>query len=118
MQLEIGKFYKSRQGTKAMYVGEDSDGYPVFAHYWHNGEPERASMTIHCKDGRRGTESPNSIDIIGEWTEPQSGTVYVNIYRAGMLFAYDNLNDAKSRADKTRIIARKKAAWTEGEFEE
>lgn len=114
MQFEIGKFYKTRQGTKAMYVGKDCNNKVIFAHY---NIHEFPSMLSHREDGSYSIY-PSGLDIVGEWTEPKTGTVWVNIYGDGGVIVRSSRDEADRIASGCNRIARKKVTWTEGEFDE
>ncbi len=77
MQFEIGKYYKTGRGTRAMYVGEDSDGHHRFAHYNPKGGFEL--MWIHYVNGTCAdlTDKYPRLEIVGEWTE-QAAHAYVD----------------------------------------
>jgi len=70
MQLEVGKFYRTRGGWKAGVVGDDGSRYLPLrvqhdAHNWHKW---------HNIDGTLSDDVSSDFDIIAEWTDEPEQT--------------------------------------------
>ena len=110
MNIEAGKFYKTRDGRKARIYAVDGSG------------SDNIHGAILIKDGwdcevwdKDGAwvdiRSPN--DLVSEWVEPRTGTVWVNIYSS-----HGKVYTSKEAADNTCFndrVACVEVNWTEGE---
>ena len=110
MKIEVGKQYKARDGHRAVVLEKAEDGLLLV---WRRGG---SSLFFHDEDGVCG--GLRERDLISEWTEPKTGTVWVNIYEGTLRgSAWDTVQGAKDAA-KGGVIARVRVDWTEGVFDE
>lgn len=70
MKFEVGKFYKTREGEKALVVDTNLSGiYPILS-IVQGGNKRRGH--IHTKTGRIHVSDINSrLDLVSEWEEPR-----------------------------------------------
>lgn len=128
MKLEVGKYYKTRDGAKA-YVGAQNpfrdigDAFQGFVH----GYPYSRTWS---REGKC-VEVTQNHDLIAEWSEPQSGEVWVNVnhytpgYRGenGKIFfgnhpTKEEADYAVKNSQISKRTARIKIQWREGQFDE
>lgn len=115
MKLEVGKFYKTRGGDKARIYAVDAGGdYPVHGAVYcpapHPGNSEWEFMTW-CPDGSYyGNEDEDRLDIIAEWHEPVTRTVWVNMYRQ-----FTSIWESRVSADQAAGFAAEAATGYMGE---
>lgn len=79
MSIEVGKFYKARNGSKVRIYALDAKGrYPV---HGASLEPEgnwtarswssEGKYLLNSLDGALGTDPMTPVDIVAEWEEPK-----------------------------------------------
>lgn len=107
MEIEAGKFYRCRDGSKAHVTGRkmftDDPG-----EYW-MGDRENTGYKTWYKDGHYSYEAneDSSHDLVAEWEEPKKEGepdqwFYANIDRneiASSLYSESELNKAKDNND-------------------
>ena len=77
LKLEVGKQYKTRGGWRCVVVdGKDSAGYYAV---WHLKSRE---VNAHKQNGEHYMNTVRKdYDIISEWVEPKTHTVWVKLQR-------------------------------------
>jgi hypothetical protein len=103
-KFEVGKHYRTERGRKATCVHIwPGDG----VHFVCDGPP-RDFWTVH-NDGTYAPGNESAYDIVGEWREPRTWTVYVIEYADGSVGV--SLQDVCS----TRGSRRARVTVTEGQ---
>lgn len=124
LKIEVGKWYKTRNGKK-VFIGFER---PCSA-YCMIGVIEGATVP-HCWN-TRGTNPPYSkfLDLIEEWKEPKTGVSYVNVFEelAAGNYAFTTKEEANRAANraadawgkhKAKRLACARVEWKEGQFDE
>lgn len=118
MQIEVGKYYKTRDGRKAFIAAKlpnpSDEPYIGYAEYTHGQIVES-----WYEDGSYITDQSSGNDLIEEWKEPKSGVRYVNIYDNpdARSYIYLTRKEADNAAPNDRI-ARIRVEWKEGQFDD
>ena len=97
MKLEVGKFYKTREGRKAegVYVNRGlRDIFRVSYIIEEEGQLFSCNLDGYYHDGR--AKSP--LDLISEWVELLRVTGWYNIHQYRLVGPYDTKEDAESSA--------------------
>jgi hypothetical protein len=106
IKLEVGKYYKSRDGRKWKCVHQfEKNNNLLFAN-------ENGAMTL-LSSGLRTIVSESDVDIISEWVEPVKYEVdvcFYNDYAGGLYCNIINFCEESEGA-----IAKIKVKFTEGE---
>lgn len=104
LKLEVGKWYRAKNGTKheIIYYNLQADLY--------------ISSYGVCFNENGIHEENYEIDLIEEWKEPKTGELWLNIYR-GNYAIHDSKNNANGVSTKGRLAC-VKVTWTEGQFDE
>lgn len=113
MKIEIGKFYRTRDGRKArIYAVDAGEPYPVHGGYKiTSGKWDNESWTIlgNVNDQHVGRD----LDLVSEWQELCTGTVWLNVYPCDAIAYRDK--DIADRCRGADLLACIKVDWTEGE---
>lgn len=115
MKIEAGKYYKCGNGQKAFvgYVLDDKVPYPLIGHMV--GDDFPSTWTL---DGRTVDSCQSHYDLVEEWVEPRSGTVWVNINEVPIPHG---VHKTKTNADVCAInerLACVRVDWVEGQYDE
>lgn len=119
MKIEVGKYYKTRDGRRAFVAGHTLDNpFVKHAAKWRfigylSGEPDQYVWGEGGEDFCDGNERP--LDLVSEWREPrtEAATIYLNTncYKNGVEASFTPARD------NYQTLARKRVTITEGEFE-
>jgi len=119
MNIEVGKFYKTRDGRKArIYAVDGVKDFPIHGAVY-TGNDEWCG-TIWRFGGRSRELVDSSMDLISEWVEPRSGSFWVNVYDieqtspAHISPAYLSKDLANRTAGRLRMAC-VEVKWTEGD---
>ncbi len=103
MQIESGRYYKTRDGRKALVctVLDDSPFSSAAPEYPFSGWiANDVKETTWCKEGRKYSDLAvmgiNSSDLVAEWRHPIKVEGWINIYASG---AAGILHHSKYKAD-------------------
>ena len=107
-KFKIGSQWKTRGGWRAVIVGQDGSACPV--NVWHS-DSDRTEC--HFSSGALELTSDNASDLMEPWTEPEKGTVWVNIYDDGSV-VHTSRPDADEGSNSARLAC-VKVDWLEGE---
>lgn len=77
MKIEAGRWYKTRNGEKRYCVGRSPAGTPWVL------VDEFGRVNRYWEDGRYYVDQRDPYDIIDEWREPETYTVYVHRNKSG-----------------------------------
>lgn len=113
MNITQPGFYKTRDGRKVhvVHVRTDTDWeYPIVGIIADTPGYDHWTADGHLYFGTRGNPS----DLVAEWTEPQTGTVWVNIDADGYYASYHTRVAADEAAYDDRIAC-VRVDWTEGD---
>lgn len=114
MKLELYKAYKTRAGHKVVVLEVDSEGdFRV----WHK---EGGYESTYMPDGKSYIDGDDGYDIVSEWEEPKSGTVWVNVWTGYKHFTHHTVYNSKESAEadelpSCKLLARFSYDWKEGE---
>lgn len=109
MELEIGKTYRNFLGEKVLIVAKAKLNGEGFIGYNYKDE----ETYQYDADGSFWLSSMTSHDLIEEWTEPESGVFYVNVYPHGLQVA-----DAPRQEDIEDRLACVRVEWVEGQLDQ
>ena len=119
MIIEVGKFYRTRNGKKAcVYNNDGTDRWPF------DFIVIGSSSTLSCRASghvdRDGTETPE--DLVADWSEPN--VAYLNAYPATKdkparlaIAPQATAGEADAFALPTRV-ARVRVEWQPGQFDD
>ena len=104
MILEVGKFYKTRQGNKVEILKVDN---------FQDGDKDSVIGLLYNSPlifRKNGTHSYGyNYDIVSEWKEVVKHTKWINIYKQSGEFSagyiYNSESDAKEKAEDVNFIA-------------
>lgn len=119
MKIEVGKYYKTRDGRKAFVGGEINN----LRYYGHIEE------RIREWDNHGVLYGPgNELDLIEEWKEPKSGVTYMNVYQyhdgevweGTVTSKKENVERWAKEEEKLKNIriACVRIEWKEGQFDD
>lgn len=113
LQFIPGKFYKTRDGRKAKFLGDFTDDFESGVLLFKFGHTDARWMLA----GGRGHSSKEcGIDIISEWKEPVKVSGWVNVYQHfPCSHIYATREKAEELADKNDRVACIFVSGTEGE---
>lgn len=120
LKLEVGKWYRTRNGNKAFVSHKVIDGIEAVCPYGGYVIDHHKHARLWCWFENGTDFSDNDLhefDLIEEWKEPLKGECWVNVYSTETCVA----NSTKFRADDQAMkdrIARIKVSWTEGQFDD
>lgn len=102
MKLEVGKFYKTRDGRKAevVYINEElKDSYTVY--FLVDGDGHLISCSL--EGSYYGDDEAHESDLVSEWKEPERVTGWMNIYTnclASAGYSGQQIRSTKEEAEK------------------
>ena len=119
--IEVGKWYKTREGYKAFVSHKIIDGVVATCPYGGYVIDQFNQAVLWCWF-ENGTDSSDGegheYDLIEEWKEPKSGVAYVNCY-PNTLDAICHPSREKADEDATSgRIACVRVEWKEGQFDD
>ena len=100
MKIEVGKFYKTRRGSKVrIYTIENGGEYPIHGAVF-NGTWESYSWN---RDGEWVDNlTPAGDDIVAEWVEEEERTYWINVYD---FQSEDVMHRSKKSADDSALFS-------------
>jgi len=119
MKIEVGKYYKTRDGRKA-FVAFCTPSPCLIGPYVGYVETETNLIYNWLGDGAASmrASSNNKYDLIEEWKEPKSGVKYFNVYPECVdVSAYKDRAEANKHKDNDRIAC-VRVEWKEGQFDD
>jgi hypothetical protein len=126
MIIEKGKFYKTRSGIKVECLSTTLDTLLSCAFQTQNGL-KGLLLTANSDGSFLASKEAHSLDIVAEWKEPHSRTLYINLFEeSGHRFfvgtSHTDKQHAKEETSSTfpaaKIVGRGKITLTEGKFED
>ena len=104
LKIEAGKWYKTKDGAKALCVGRGTLGLVI----------EMGDYLRYCHDnGQLYGAYPAGMNIIEEWREPITKTVEIQLLADGSTY---NVRDDIPNASLKGVIGSVKVTLTEGQF--
>jgi hypothetical protein len=131
LKIELGKFYKTRDGRKVSIVsvtGDPRDSLPglmpvrgfIAGRAYDRGEFSGDYFRLGnywSQDGRYSTYGESPEDLVAEWREPVKKDAYVYLYRSAYGSEITGAMDARpsKRCGSLDLIACQKITLREGE---
>lgn len=120
MNIEVGKFYKTRDGRRArIYAVDGSEFGHIHGAISNSGgwysQAWDANGQVWSTNGHIFIGSEACRDLIGEWVEPRSGTLWVNVYEHMVSSNFLTKERADICASNKTRLACIEVKWTEGE---
>jgi len=103
MQIEKGKFYRLRNGSKMECWCTDFPGeYPIRGRLWETDG--RAYVSSWRASGRYADDVIAEYDVVAEWEDPRQVELWVVINKltGGFDTAYETKSEAEDRAGNSR----------------
>ena len=105
--MDIGKFYRARNGDKAVCIAE-------IASFYHMAYLGRGAIDLDSVSDK-GIASTSDNDIVGEWV--QRTVYYINFYNNGSYFRHLNREEADKYAGDNRLSC-VRVEFQKGQFDD
>ena len=118
MKIEVGKYYKTRNGYKAHILHIlDCDGIGNKNIVGYTTSPDGVFWDTVLWTMAGATNNPH-MELVEEWKGPKSGVAYVNIFVNGIGGAFNTRSAADGTSVKEDRIACVRIEWKEGQFDD